>query len=598
MPITARNNYRSQTLASATSATHLKKVWKDTIRQGLRRQPVTDLHDYMDVHLQIGEVAQQLENEIVSGVYRPRQAHIIPHEKRDGIARRLLVPTAADSLVLQALVEALTPKVLKRAPASEQSYYSRSHDGPSISDVDDTFAYPWWQLWGDFQKKIFKFAQDYPYLVVTDIANYYDTVPLSLLRNQIASMTDIDEAVLDLLFLLLESFVWRPDYSPSSDTGLPQLNFDAPRLLAHAFLFSADRFLSDETDGDFVRWMDDIDFGVKKPHKAKSILHDLQELVNATGLHLNTGKTQILPKRDAYKYFWLKQNQALTIIGNMIKQRTVRINSLRRAKKELRKRFEDFKKADRIGQWDKVYKRYFTNFGRLQDPYLQTYVPELLESTPSLRETIFKYYLRFGYSAERFAHIQEFLNQVVGREDTCIFMVARLFTQWNIPEGVADNAIRKLIETLSELEHSQMESVASLWLAAKYGTPYTLWSVIERTEAQWRCSNWGARQVAAVTPRLPLQNRREVEFTLGRYGLVEGTRVIQNLARLRSESNLDMRVKGYIEYKPKPPWPWNLERGLIGLTIMESAVSDKQKTILSKVITQNTADRVYKAWFT
>jgi hypothetical protein len=40
-------------------------------------------------------------------------------------------------------------------------------------------------------------------------------------------MGEIAESLLDFFFYMLDEFVWRPDYLPSSGVGLPQINFDA-----------------------------------------------------------------------------------------------------------------------------------------------------------------------------------------------------------------------------------------------------------------------------------------------------------------------------------------------------------------------------------
>jgi hypothetical protein len=81
----------------------------------------------------------------------------------------------------------------------------------------------------------------YQYIVVTDIANYFDCIPLASLRNTLASCGKFSENLLNFLFYLLEAFSWRPYYMPHSGVGLPQINFDAPRLLAHAYLGLAEK---------------------------------------------------------------------------------------------------------------------------------------------------------------------------------------------------------------------------------------------------------------------------------------------------------------------------------------------------------------------
>ncbi len=65
-----------------------------------------------------------------------------------------------------------------------------------------------------------------------------------------------------MLIFVLSDLLWQPDYTPRIEVGLPQINLDAPRLLAHCFLYELDAFLDSDPNRDFVRYMDDIDVGV------------------------------------------------------------------------------------------------------------------------------------------------------------------------------------------------------------------------------------------------------------------------------------------------------------------------------------------------
>src|SRR5262249_48073981 len=154
--------------------------------------------------------------------------------------------------------------------------------------------------------------------VTTDVASYYDCIPLGALRNQLSALSDAPECMLDLLFYILGDYVWRPDYMPNSGVGLPQLSFDAPRLLGFAYLFHADRCLLERARGDFVRWMDDINFGARSKPEARAILHNLETVVNSTGLHLNSGKTKILDRPAAREHFALDLNRRLTFLQNRL----------------------------------------------------------------------------------------------------------------------------------------------------------------------------------------------------------------------------------------------------------------------------------------
>ena len=314
---TPRFDERIITLESCFSISNMKKAWQ-IVKEGMRKQTLLDLHDYYDFHKNKNCLIEIIQSKIIKGNYKPKPPQIIRLEKKYGICRHLQIPSPEDALVLQTIVETLSP-LIKNAQPSERAYYSRSHKKPKKeSDIDETFPYPWWELWPDFQKRIYEFTSTFDYVVVTDIANYFDNVSLAGLRNIISSYGHFEECLLDFLFFILEAFIWRPDYLPLSGYGLPQVDFDAPRLLAFAFLFEIDKFLKQETNSNFVRWMDDIDFGVNDIEQAKNILRGLDEILLTRGLRLNMGKTKILSSSDARKYFLPDENRYLTIITKRI----------------------------------------------------------------------------------------------------------------------------------------------------------------------------------------------------------------------------------------------------------------------------------------
>ncbi len=112
-------------------------------------------------------------------------------------------------------------------------------------------------------------------IVVTDIANYYDFINYTRLRNVVAGTIKVRETILDFLIFVLSSILWQPDYTPRFEVGLPQINTDAPRILAHCFLFELDKVLAEFPRVDYARFMDDIDLGVDSILEAKQILKQI-----------------------------------------------------------------------------------------------------------------------------------------------------------------------------------------------------------------------------------------------------------------------------------------------------------------------------------
>src|SRR5690606_28147102 len=171
--------------------------------------------------------------------------------------------------------------------------------------------YFWFIRWKEFSKRRMSFASTFSTICITDIANYFDTIEFSQLRNILSSICSVDEVILDFLFMMLEAFCWTPDYLPFMGKGLPQVNFDAPRILSHAFLFEADKLLAKRTNEHFVRWVDDITIAADSEEEGKAILRDLDELLMTRGLRLNSGKTVILNATDAVQHLWRDENQYL-----------------------------------------------------------------------------------------------------------------------------------------------------------------------------------------------------------------------------------------------------------------------------------------------
>ena len=98
------------------------------------------------------------------------------------------------------------------------------------------------RAWLDFQKSLFKFTENHDYAVITDIANYYDFISYTHLRNVVADRIVVRESVLDMLIFILSGLLWQPDYAPRIEIGLPQMDIDAFRILAHCFLYELDPF--------------------------------------------------------------------------------------------------------------------------------------------------------------------------------------------------------------------------------------------------------------------------------------------------------------------------------------------------------------------
>lgn len=245
-----RFDIRAAKLRKIFSASNIEKVWKAKVRVSMRDQFLCDGIENLDFHINIKIESQKLSQLILSGGYTPEKSQRILVEKSKGLCRQLVIPSIRDAIVLQCLSDALYVQIKGKSPTNKAFFEPKDHAFSSSPSPYGTFA-----SWLNFQKELFNFSKNRRFIVVTDIANYYDSISYIHLRNAIASISDVEECVLDMLIYVLADLLWQPDYTPRIEVGLPQINLDAPRLLAHCFLYELDSYLASDPTRDFVRYI-------------------------------------------------------------------------------------------------------------------------------------------------------------------------------------------------------------------------------------------------------------------------------------------------------------------------------------------------------
>lgn len=591
---TPRFKVRRDQLDAALPVLLLESVWKKFVREGFKKQDILDLHDYYDFHRNRVSNFDLIRGQLIEGNYYCKTAYVTRVEKKLGVCRHLQIPSPEDAVLLQALVEVLAPSIEKNQP-SKRAYYSRSHRAfKTESDIDETFPYEWWELWPKFQERIYEFAKTFKYIAVTDISNYYDNISFHQLRKVLSSNGMFHESILDFLFYLLETFVWKPDYLPFSGIGLPQVNFDAPRLLGHCFLFEIDQYLDEKSSGNFVRWMDDIDFGVDSMKEGKKILKDLDELLLTRGLRLNLGKTQIISAKKAQNYFLPDENRYLTIATKRIKYRINSGFSIDWDKEKIRLRFERFLKKEKIGRWEKVYLRYFTISTLTQDPFLEKYVPKILYHNPTLRFHALAYYLSLGITLDRIKVILKFFQSESCLDDKSVFYVGKLLVESPIDNSRIQTLIKNTALTIAG--NSSTHFISSLWILCKYGARKDIVNTIKANEQFWKQSDFVARQVIASIPRYRSNTKVKnyVVETLIKDDKTDALKILYNLNRIRKEWHLVPGEKGFLVHGPRPPKVFPLNKFLLCLDVLTyRKVPAKLRMDLKNSLIKNLTDPVY-----
>ncbi|WP_170381172.1 RNA-directed DNA polymerase [Ruegeria atlantica] len=298
---------------------NLKEEWKKRVRAQLRKQLIFDAIEYRDINDDIDNLASKIRREVTGGSYSVRQPKRYLAEKSRGLCRQMTLIHPRDLLVLERLSRSVYFELKKKAPSS--SAFFEPDDGSFVKGFKQSdFEYGSFASWKKFQKAVLGFAKENKFIIVTDVANFYDFINFQHLRNIVASLADIREATLDLLIYVLNRLTWTPDFMPLTQVGMPQIETTATRVLANAMLYEVDRVCESSAISNYARFMDDMDIGVESIPAAKRVIRDVDLTLQSRQLRLNSSKTKILSQKDAYRHFCVAENLLLARFETIIEK--------------------------------------------------------------------------------------------------------------------------------------------------------------------------------------------------------------------------------------------------------------------------------------
>ena len=243
------------------------------------------LFEWIDVDLEgwFASVKQRLQDG-----FKPHPSLTCSVPKPGWLVRPGTVLDEQDELVLNALVGSLHEKVFQSL-------------GPFQGDPDVAYqllpndgSKEWirtgYRVWAEWRTKSIQSLKGAQFIVVADIAGFYENIDLQRLRSDLKPFSP-DASLLDLLMSLLNR------WAQPRAKGIPQ-GFSAGDILAKIYLNSIDRALR---NGGFthLRYVDDIRIFCKSRLEAKRGLLLLNDLMRKRGLNLQSAKTKFLRFADS-----------------------------------------------------------------------------------------------------------------------------------------------------------------------------------------------------------------------------------------------------------------------------------------------------------
>lgn len=490
---------KSKLFKKVASASVLEALWKNSVRDKMRKQVVPDAVEFIDFTIQVKQRCAELEALIASGDYEPKPILRLKSEKSKGLCRQLACPSPEDALLLQALSQALWNEVEQHTPSTKAFYAPQDQKFAKQNPVgeEDEWGYGPMAAWLDFQREILNFSEERNYVVVTDIANYYDCILHPHLRSILSNYSGESEHALDLLLYILDAMLWRPDYMPNYGIGLPQMDFDAPRLLAHANLFEVDTLFADLKNVDFARFMDDMDFGVDTKALAKTVLRDLDLALQTRNLRLNSGKTKILTGSEALEHFRARDNALL----EMMQIKWEKNSYLERFRAVYLKMY----KAALVqgvssgyfetGNGSKVLKRLINILAKNGESIPAPEFRKILYNSPGLRPNLFNLWARSEDFDAHFSLVVGFVNSGEAIDDLSKILLADAISSTVHKSDI--NPSKKRLALYSLDRERPFELYARLWIIARTGNQSELWDEIRFSRPDWSKHRFLSRFVAA-----------------------------------------------------------------------------------------------------
>ncbi|MDY0142430.1 MAG: RNA-directed DNA polymerase [Bacteroidales bacterium] len=169
----------------------------------------------------------------------------------------------------------------------------------------------WATEWRSFQgiARKFKEIDDFKYFINLDIANFYDTINLTILERKLRHIVPKNKQdVVSLLMHFLQGWNKRLEGYSSKTIGIPQDEIgDISRILANFYLQDYDKYMyeiCEKYGAKFIRFADDQIIFAKSKEDARKILFEASKHLFKINLNLNSGKVKEFDSKQTFDQYW------------------------------------------------------------------------------------------------------------------------------------------------------------------------------------------------------------------------------------------------------------------------------------------------------
>ncbi len=341
----------------------LRKAWH-LARNDSRTDFMFDPYRFSDFAVRLDDHLNEIARSLRSETYHPKPLLTIDIPKSSLSVRPGTVTSIEDKIVLFAIIWHIAPILDRKLPDTIYSW--RVKKGKSKRELFEKndilklpflkrttiqrrvdFIEPWYGVWPNFIKELkIAYEQDgYRYMVVSDIAAYFENIDLGLLRDLLLHYLTKQPRIINFLIKLLEFWSWPAVHGGRSTRGIPQGN-GVSSFLGNIYLLPLDlafKKFCRSRDLKYFRYMDDVKVMTKDINVARDALFLMNEKLRELMLNIQGAKTRILQdneiRDDLYDDRWDNVNKIIEEIQN---QKTKALSTAQR--KDLTKRLNTERK--------------------------------------------------------------------------------------------------------------------------------------------------------------------------------------------------------------------------------------------------------------
>lgn len=508
-----------------------------------------------------------------------------------------MVQTSVEAaIILQCLSDKLYSDIKKQSPSKNAFFEPQDH---SFKPTDDQ-EYGTFKSWKKFQEKILNFRDENKFIVVTDISNYYDFIDLVQLRNVITSFVKVHESLFDFYLHIISALAWRPDFMPPRQIGLPQIDLDAPRLLAHCYLFELDRFMEQRSQKNYARFMDDIDAGVDTIEDAKKLLRDTDLVLQSRSLRLNAGKTRILTAKEAYSHFRVRDNRFLEQLETRLSAMIAAGQPVAPKFKKISEIFEHLYKRGyfKFGNGEKIVKRMIGIYSKFSVRLPDILFEYFISLHPNLREPSLRNLGLCGVRAADFNRIKGVFERGLVCDDYFRLVLARRLVEAKVEyDGTEAVSLEAILTYFPKDDFCSV--YAAIWILSRFGSAKTIFKYLKETEVIWTNDESLSRLVGGMWPRLR-ENKDEFPtyyiYLMERL-LPKGIELLEFHKDLEGEATKYQRIKSVIGAKNESvPLKCTHEKMLVLQSVLRSSeIPESDKAKLAKAHSFIMSEKSYSA---